>query len=285
MLESLAKQSRLPDQVIVIDEGESREDLASHFPQLTLSVLGFPEGSTSAKRNRGTQAAGSDITLIGFMDDDVVLEPGALEAMLSFWETAPADLGGASFNWVNHPPLFASQLKSLRITSCLGLYASERGAVLRSGFHTLIGYVPETKCVRWLPAGAAVYPRHVLEEHPFDEWFEGYGYLEDLDFSYRIGKKYRLAVVAAARFCHYPAEAGRPNPFLFGKKEVVNRLYFVRKHQELSSSLCCLALLFRSIISLFLAVSKLESTYLKRLAGNLAGLLLVLRGGLRPVGQ
>lgn len=283
MLKSLAEQSCLPDQVIIIDEGQPIGDLAREFPRLDLQVLSLLGSSTSVKRNAGARAARPEMTLIGFMDDDIVLEPGAIEAMLAFWDEAPADVGGASVNLVNHPPLYASWLKSLRIASWLGLYSREKGAVLRSGIHTMKGRVGKTMYVRWLGTSAAVYAKKVLEEYAFDEWFQGYSYLEDLDFSYRVGKKHKLAVVADARFYHYPSPIGRPRPYLFGKKEVVNRLYFVSKHKELSLPLCCFALVVRSLLSLILGVSKRDVSYLKRALGNYVGFFSALTRGLRPV--
>jgi GT2 family glycosyltransferase len=283
MLKSLAEQSRLPDQVIIIDEGQPIGDLAREFPQLDLQVLSLSGGSTSAKRNAGVRAARPDMTLIGFLDDDIVLEPGTLEVMLAFWETAPPDLGGASCNLVNPPPIFASRFKSLRITSWLGLYGRKNGAVLRSGICIYTGPPHETIYTSWLCTAAVIYSRRVVEEFPFDEWFERYGFLEDLDMSYRAGKKYKLAVVAGARFYHYPSQLGRPDPYLFGKKEVLNRLYFVSKHAELSLGLCVIGLLTRTAANLFLGISTREVAYLKRAWGNCAGLLLALTTGMKPV--
>lgn len=279
MLESLAHQSRVPDQVVIIDEDGEGKSLAREFPQLDVSVVTFPRGSVSAKRNQGIQTVRPDIDLIAFMDDDIVLEPQALELMLDFWRESSPELGGVSFNLVNHPPLFASRLKSLKIVARLALYDSRGGVVLRSGMHTLIGFVPETELVQWLPSTAVVYRRKVLAEYSFDEWYQGYSYLEDLDLSYSISQKYRLAVVAGARFCHHPSCIGRPGPYLFGKKEVLNRLHFVKKHPELSPAWCCLALSIRATMSIFLGLTKLEGAYFQRAGGNLVGLLSLLMHG------
>ena len=285
MLKSLAEQSQPPHQVIILDEGEEGEDFAGEFPQLNIQILSMPAGSTSAKRNAGARAAAHDITLIGFLDDDIVLEPGALEAMLTFWEQAPPATGGAGFNLVNFPPLYASWLKSSRIASLLGLYSTEKGAVLRSGVHTLTGCLRDTTYVSWLHSCAVIYRRKVAEEFGFDDWYQGYSYLEDLDFSYQVGKKYKLAVVAGARFYHYPSPRGREDTYLFGKKEVVNRLYFVRKHRELSLFWCYFALLGRTFLSLTLGVSTREVGHFKRAWGNCVGFFSVPTKSLRSVAR
>ena len=283
MLESLAKQSRLPDQVLIVGEGEVNNQLAAEFPQLNAQFIDLPGSSISEARNAGAKAALPDIKLIAFIDDDIVLEPQAIEAIMRFWESAPMDLGGTCLNCLNDPPRVASWLKRQKITSWLGLYGSKEGAVLRSGFHIPFGHVSETIDVDWLPTYCVVYRRQVVEKHAFDAFFKGYSYLEDLDLSYRIRKSYRLAVVSTARFYHYPSKVGRPNSYLFGKKEVINRLYFVRKHPELSRPLCCFGLLIRTVLTMFEGFKGLKSACFKRAGGNLAGMLLTVKDGFKPV--
>jgi GT2 family glycosyltransferase len=282
MLKSLAEQSVVPHQVIIVDEGGEGSTLAREFPQWSISVTTLSRGSASAKRNRGVQCVAPGIELIGFMDDDIVLEPQAIEAMLDFWKSAPEGTGGASCNWMNQPPLYASRVKSLRLVSRLGLYDSRGGLVTRSGFQTVIGIVPATRYVQWLPSGAVVYLRHILQQYSFDEWLRGYSYLEDLDFSYRIGKKYKLAVVANAHFHHYPSASGRIDQYVFGKREVANRLRFVSKHREFSPALCYLGLVVRALLSLFQGITRFEAGLFRRAWGNLVGLFSSLTRGFKP---
>jgi GT2 family glycosyltransferase len=275
MLGSLANQTRLPDQVIILDEAGEAKRLANNYPQLKTLVTSFPRGSASAKRNRGMKLVAPEITLVGLMDDDIVLEPKALELMLNFWREASPEVGGVSFNLANHPPIFALRLKSLGMTSKLALYDSRPGLVLRSGIHTLIGFVPENTSAQWLPTTAVVYRRQVLYEQAFDEWYQGYSYLEDLDLSYSVGKKYKLAVLAGARFYHYPSLIGRTHWYSFGKMEVANRLHFVRKHPELSPVRCYLALTIRIFISIYLGFREMDGSFFKRACGNIAGFVSV----------
>jgi len=149
------------------------------------------------------------------------------------------------------------------------------GLVLRSGFHTQLGCVTENHFVQWLPSTAVVFRRQVLADNPFDEWYKDYSYLEDLDFSYSISRKWKLAVLADAQFWHYPSPIGRTSPYFFGKKEAINRCYFVRKFPELSLPLCCLALSIRALMSIFLGLTKFEGSYFKRAWGNAVGLVSV----------
>ena len=79
----------LPAQVVIVDEAGEGNGLAREFPQLNIQVTTFPRGSASAKRNRGIECVPPEIELIGFMDDDIVLDPQALAAIEDFWRSSP----------------------------------------------------------------------------------------------------------------------------------------------------------------------------------------------------
>ena len=273
MLGSLVRQSYPPDQVILVDSGDLPvEGIQKGFPDLRIEYLRCIPPSGTRQRNEGLKRIRPEITLVGFLDDDVVLGEDALCEMMRFWEDAPEDIGGAAFNLINHPPLFASWLKSLPFVERLGLYSRRKGIVLPSGFHTMIGHVSETTFVKWLPTTAVTWQRIVFDTFQFDEWFEGYSYLEDLDFSYRVGKKFGLAVVGSAGYRHYPASTGRGSGYEFGRREIRNRIYFVRKHPELSLPRCFGGLFIRMLISLFLASRGETGYYVRRVQGNAIGL-------------
>ena len=95
--------------------------------------------------------------LVGFFDDDATLEPFAVERMMAFWREASPDIGGCAFNLVNPPRLRASLFKQSWIAEMLGLYSARSGAVMPSGWQTMIGTVRETAFVDWLPSTAVVW--------------------------------------------------------------------------------------------------------------------------------
>lgn len=273
MLESLNAQTRRPDRVIVVDGGrDSVEAVVMGFPGLNPICLRTLEPSAASQRNMGLSAVDDDIAYVGFLDDDVVLDPGAIEDIMAFWNKASDRFGGAALNMKNHPPLEWPFLKTSRLAEILGLYSSRKGAVMRSGFQTMIGPVQVVTHSDWLPTTAVVWRKRVFESFRFDEWFDGYSYLEDLDFSYRVGKEFSLVVVPSSRYSHFPGACGRGNGFAFGLKEVRNRLYFVGKNSELSRLRCITALSVRSLLNLGLAIRRKETYYLQRFFGNLAGL-------------
>ena len=273
MLGSLAGQSRLPDQVVIVDSSAVPvQSVAEAFGELNVKYIHVDQPSASGQRNVGIRAVAEDMDLIAFLDDDAVLEPGSLEAMLDFWAAAPPEMGGAAFNWLNFQPTGGGWLKRSAACRWLGLYSPVNGQVMPSGWQTLSGIVSETTPVQWLPSGASVWRKEVFQRFRFDEFFDGYSYLEDLDFSYSVGRAYKLAVVAGAGFCHYPSRSGRSGMVRFGRVEVANRLYFVRKH-GLSLWRCYLGLLIRMLMTLAGAFSRRWRQNLGRAWGNCIGLL------------
>jgi GT2 family glycosyltransferase len=218
-------------------------------------------------------AVDPSVTLAGYLDDDLVLEPGALEAMLRFWENAPEDIGGARFNIMNEELPRAVWLKSLFL-----LESRKRGQILPSGYQTSIGRVSTHTYVRWLSGGVTLWRRGVIDEFAYDEWFQGTGYLEDVDYSYSVGKKYRLMVVADARVRHLSHPIRRESNYVLGKWQAINRMYFVKKHREFWLSLCYWSMLGELLLNLGTAITQIDSWRLRRAWGNLAGLAYVVQG-------
>ena len=274
MLRSLEAGTRIPEDIVIVDGGlQAVESVTRDFPQLNIRYLKVFPPSATTQRNIGVANASPKTTLIGFLDDDIVLQPDALEKMLEFWDRADGTLGGTAFNMLNHPKAQARVIKAMNVVEVLGLYSRRPGIVMPSGFQTMIGKVSDSVRVMWLPGGAVVFRRGVMTEFSFDQWYSGYSYLEDLDFSYKVGKEYDLSVVPDAGYFHYPGSSGRGSGIEFGRREVLNRVHFVHKYHELSLASCGLALLGRAFISFCRAVRSLESYSWQRVGGNILGFI------------
>lgn len=278
MLKSLAEQSVRPDQCIVVDASKVPDErIVAEFPLLKIEHVRLVPPSLSAQRNAGMRRLRPDITLAGYLDDDLVLLPGSLEAMLAFWRTAGPDVGGARFKIVDaeRPPVLVRRLRQL-----MAMDSDRVGRVLPSGFTSSIDLADENVYVDWLSGGATVWRREVTEHFPYDEWFIGTGYMEDIDYSYRVAQMYRLAVVAAARVLHLSPPVRSDRNLILGQWEVINRLYFVRKHRTLSVTACWYALGWQFAIHLLkLAVVRDRASW-DRVMGNLLGARAALAGRL-----
>ncbi|HEV2170721.1 MAG TPA: hypothetical protein VGR40_07225, partial [Candidatus Binatus sp.] len=138
-----------------------------------------------------------------------------------------------------------------------------------SGWQSMIGVVSKTTMVDWLPSGAVLWRTEVLRRCRFDEYFDRYSYLEDLDLSFTARQQWKLAVAADARYNHYPSNERHTSSFSFGRTEVKNRLYFVYKH-GLSQSRCWLGLALRMGSTACEGVVHRDRSAFSRVFGNLA---------------
>jgi GT2 family glycosyltransferase len=272
LLESLRRQAVGPAEIVVVDASrEPVKEVLSEFPELATRYLRHWPPSAAAQRNAGIRACAPASTLIGFADDDTTFEQQAFANMLNFWKDAAPNILGAAFNFRNLPERGNSFLKQSSLAERLGLYSSKPGSVSLSGWQTVVGEVAETQFVEWLPSGASIFRREVLGRNIFDEYFESYSYLEDLDFSYTISRTGRLAIVANAGFSHFPSPEGRVSARQFGRYEVRNRLYFVRKHR-LSLTRCYFGLTIRFMMS-FCSGLLHKNGLLSRALGNIEELM------------
>lgn len=226
LLNSFHEQTGKPDQVVVVDGGDDTvEDLVASYPDLPLDyVRVYPPGFTKQK-NAGASAIAEGITLVGYLDDDIVLEPDAIEAMMRFWESAAEDTGGAGFHITNMSPK-----PSTTFTRVFGTHDGRGGAILPSGFNVILWPVARDTEVSWLCGGATVWRREIVEGVEHDEWFAGYGHMDDVDYSCMVNGRWRLWVVADARLAHNERPVPPAKEYAFGVYDTVNRYYLVRKY-------------------------------------------------------
>ena len=281
MLRSLVAQTRLPDQVIVVDG--SRVEVSwcvAEFPELKIDYVRLLPPSLSAQRNAGMAVLRPEITHAGYLDDDVVLELDAVYEMALFWGTADSDIGGAAFNVVNG----AGSIPSV-IMQRIGVWSVGVGSVAPSGLVCEVGRVNNDIESDWL-CGGTVWRREVVDTYSYDNWFQGTGFMEDVDYSYGVRERYRLFVLAAARLAHFTPTVRPDRQFLFGKWQVVNRMYIVRKYRHRGLSLrkawgvSLILLVANSVRGIF----NRQPGLLDRSMGNLAGIVSELRGGSEPIG-
>ena len=271
LLQSISAQSVLPAEVIVVDGGVATvEAIAKEVWPFAVRYEHVYPPCLAKQQNVGIRALNASSTLVAFVDDDIVFEPEAMEQMMAYWRRAPATVGGAVFNLVNHtdPP------RHVWLKSLFGLDSNRRGILLSSGYNTRIGAVDRTMDVEWLFGGATVWRRSIVEEAGFDEWFEGPGALYELDICFRIGDRYRMVAVAEAR-----AEevlAGRSWADIpLGRWQILNRLYLVRKyqgHRGVSLQRCWVALVGHLALNLSRGIFARDRRYLKRAYGNCIGI-------------
>ena len=277
LLASVARQSVRPAQVIVVDGGTVSVEPVVRACGLPARYLRALPPSLTRQKNQGIDALPPHAAFVGFLDDDLVLEDGALAAMAAFWAQADAAVGGAGLTNVLMKPRRGVWVKRL-----FALDGPDDGRVLCSGYNTSVRPQPDVYATQWLPGGASIWRREVVEQFRFDEWFTGYSYLEDVDYSLRVGRRYACMMIPEARMQHESQPMSRRQHVRFGAWQVTNRLYLVRKHPECSIGWCVWSLIGQLLLNATAGVASWGAGGVSRALGNLAGWARVIRHGIAP---
>jgi hypothetical protein len=212
-------QTRLPDEVLVIDASPDAETEATACSdpapwalgdRLLYVRVGGPLRGLTRQRNVALRLVQTD--LVAFFDDDMVLDPDCLHELETAHRTLEPHPVGAVACIVNErtrPPLHWRVRRLLGIVPTLA-----PGRYCRSGMSIPWGFATRTEGVlegEWLPGGATMWRTEVARAIGFHEGFGGYANGEDLEFSLRARTRGRLVMAAQARLEHLRDASGRPD--------------------------------------------------------------------------
>ena len=161
-----------------------------------------------------------------------------------------------------------NSFKKNYIINKLGIYNLNNGGLADSGWQSRFINFKNNKIVQWLPTRAVIYKSKAVKNIRFDRKLGVYGYLEDLDFSLQLKKGGNLMVCSDAKYTHNQSII-RPG-FQFGKKELRNRYYIVKKH-KLNKNLFFVTSFLRMLLTFKEGVLGNLNSF-QRLAGNLVAL-------------
>ena len=279
LFNSLQNQTIFPNQIIVVDGSDPDiKYVCSEFSNLPITYERCLPPSLAKQRNAGMACLEDDITLAGYLDDDIELDPDATEKMLDFWTNAPENTGGAAISIRDQFAQLNGKLMSIFLMA-----GKNPGQMLSSAYAVHLPFVGETFETQWLYGGATIWAREVIKTFNYDEWFAGYGFLEDVDYSYRVGQKYKLYVVGDSRCLHHSSGLNDDKQFIFGKQQIFNRIYFARKMGTFFMPAVYWAI-FGNILMNSVALTKhRDKPTMARLKGNLAGLWAALKGNTEPI--
>ena len=231
-LESLAKQTQPCGRVIVTASGRDISAVVMAFAgRLDVEYVHSPIPGQMRQRNLGISRVPDGARLVGFLDDDIVLNEDAVERMIAFWNTRPADTAGVAFNIIER--------SNRRAGALTRLYRRffPPGHVYRSGFSVPFGKLERSIQTRRLNGGATIWRREILTEFKRPEIDAKWAICEDLIFCYPVGKKYPLFVCADAKVLHDhiidPNPKGAPHRWR-GRTWALWQLYFVSINDDLS---------------------------------------------------
>lgn len=230
-LESLCRQSYDIAEVVVVDCSDSNktkdvvESFNNSFP--ILSYIHSISGLT-IQRNIGISKLISAPQIVCFFDDDVELGPLYIDAIVHKFKSDKS-IVGVSGNIVNEK----RRTKYDRIfRNIFFITDNTTGKLLLSGDAGHIFAPIEDKEVDVLSGCNMSYRSNVLFEYNlrFDEKLNGYGYMEDQDFSFRALKYGTLVQVSNAKLIHHVTDIARPNQKQLFESYIIHSYYLLKKN-------------------------------------------------------
>ena len=276
-LNYLNKNFFLFNEVIIVDSSSKKIDeriLKTSYKKMNIKYF-TSQPSTSMQRNLGLKSARKKNKFIMFLDDDIKFNNNAFKKMYSFVNNMSDDIVGVGFNSiapVRYKKKLLERIKNSSFFSRLGLYDSRPGMVTSSGWQTKILNIKKNTLVEWLPTQACIYRRDKIKSLKFSSQLGAYAYLEDLLFSHEISKRGHLIIHFEAKYKDMLTV--QRNHFLFGIKEVRNRIVFVKKN-KLSIGKFLLGyvfFLFKNFLEIFLNIKKIM-----RFFGNIIGIIYLIK--------
>lgn len=239
-LESVNHQTLLPDEVVISDgsTGNQTQELIKTLSKdnrfkARLEYYNFGPLGAARQRNKASETAKGDILF--FLDDDIVCEPEFIKEINAiFTKDSSKDIAGVSGISTNQT--YVPLGKVNRFLFNLSLRANERrdsyaGKVVGPA----VNFLPRDgkgleQEVDWLSSCCSAYRKEIFLEYKFNENFKGYSFMEDVELSCRINKRYKLLSTTNAR-CFHKDLGGKTheNWVAIGKTQVLNRYCIMTK--------------------------------------------------------
>jgi len=261
-LNSLIYQTFLPKEIIIVDDSdndeienliEQRKEEFKKKDVLLRYIRNEKEKSITIARNIGVENTNGDIIL--FLDSDVILNEDYIKEILKVYKEQQNALGVQGH--ISGIRMDLSPPKKINNWYFLFFRRLEKNRcrVLPSTKTTYPYLVDKIISCEWISGSNQSYKKEIFEEFKFDENYKKYSPGEDVDFSYRIFKKYpdSLYMTPHAKLIHNVSKIGRhPKRELINLKEIYTLYFFYKNiNQTFKNKLIFLA---DRIIHLILAV-------------------------------
>ena len=270
LLNQLCNNKFFFNEILVVDSSnvDNKKKLIFIIKQANLNIkLINSRSSISLQRNKGLKNMKKNNRFFMFLDDDIIFKKSSFIEMKKFINKNEKVYIGYGFNLISKVNYgFLENIKRNKFIEKLGIYNTKIGKIVPSGWQTKINDVKKNQEVEWLSTQAVIYANNNKKIN-FDNFFKGYSYLEDLDYSYRMSNFGKLIIVKKATYNHNNNIERKS--FSFGQKEFINRYHFIKKNKIYTRYF-----FLGAVVKTILNLSKLQ---LLRVLGNISGLTKILK--------
>jgi glycosyltransferase involved in cell wall biosynthesis len=234
-VESILSQTRLPCELIIVNDG--RQEIPPQIaPKVRAAGVSFrlerrSKPSATASRNLGLSLAAGDVVVLG--EDDVTYPPDYFHRLTEMYEADTEHRIGGIGASVLEPE---QRRLGRRIWEAAMALAPHSRFTPRTWAARYVGLPPALRGrlapAHYLMGGAMSLRRSVAAEFRFEDSFRGYTYGEDMEFSFRAGRRFALFFAPGLAIHHCPAPGGRPDMRAFGRLYVERMSYVVARSAD-----------------------------------------------------
>ena len=232
-VESIVGQTVLPAELCIVDSSDEApvrariEELCERVGLALDYHHPAPRGLT-IQRNIGVDRTKGDPLF--FVDDDVFLDPKCHEAVLEEYARWGPELGGvrATPKQPARPPLISILWRKL---FGIGGWWPEASGKMRSGFWVEgVSIAAGVRKLEYMTGWFMSFKREIFEHERFDERLSGYAHKEDVDFTYRVSRRYVLLQTPKAICEHFQTVTSRLPSHQLMRMNLGNQFYLHRKN-------------------------------------------------------
>jgi len=264
LLNSLENSTKLPGTVIVVYNGINIEsEIKRSHTLFQLIIIKSDTASQVYQKKLGLRALPSDCKWVLFLDDDVVIEPDSIELLYERYIYNPKfiDYGGFGLAIKNRAYRKSNKFIEYLLYS-VKLYSFAPGDVTKGGHPQLYLNQNDICDVKWLN-GISIWARKVTDQYFDVPFISDYAAYEDVIFSHKVNKKFRLLFASDIFVLDQILENHRPLTSKQFTAGCYARCYFVDTNPDMSKSWLIIGQIIRNVD--FILRSRNEGTYLTRI--------------------
>ena len=248
LLSSLSKSVNRISQVTIVSSGTNvSEIINNHCPYLPLTYLHSEISGQIAQKMKGIELISSNTDWVLFLDDDLVISEDAIDNLIDNYlnNSKYKDVAGFGLNLNNIELRGQNKFMSLFL-KLVGLHSDTSGMILKNGHAQRYLDSNNDIYTQWLN-GLSVWRFNLLKNYNPKFSRIDYAAYEDVIFSYKISKQYKLLFIAGACANNQHYEKYSSLSASKFKAAAYMRYLFVVENKELSKLLMLFAQFFRTL--------------------------------------